>query len=102
MRYRVWCLSWGETEAEGMDVVGYDPCSDEEPQDCIAVAYYNLDSASEAVHEYADWAWRHRDGYESSWPLMFRVKEGDLCGDFSVSVEMRPRFRVAPVKAGSQ
>jgi hypothetical protein len=41
-----------------------------------------------------------RDGYESSWPLVFRVRSADgTTADFEVDREFVPEFRASPVKA---
>jgi hypothetical protein len=100
--YRVWCISWDETDKEGMDVAGYDPVTDDyKPSStAIVVPFYNLKNAEDAVLEYARYAHNHRDGYECTWPLTFRVRNPDgSTEDFEVERDYEPTFsacRVSP------
>jgi len=82
-RYRVWCLSWDDEEEYGSDVVGYDILDHDLSRQDKGVVYvpsFSLASASDAAEAYADYAHDQRDGYESTWPLVFRVR----CPDGSV------------------
>lgn len=100
MKYRVWCLSWDDAEDDGMSVVPFDPATDDyaPSKGEIKIASFNLASASEAVEAYADFCHDHRDGYESTWPLMFRVMSEDgTVSDFEVDREMVAQFSVRPV-----
>lgn len=100
MRFRVWCLSWDDTEVDGREVVGYDPVTTDGVHGyVIMVPFYNLASPSEAAEAYADWCHRHRDAYECTWPLTFRVRSGDGTEqDFEVDREMEPVFTARGVR----
>lgn len=93
-RFRVWCTSWGETEDDGMDVVACEETKVVRGE--IRVAFYNLEHPGDAALEYARYAHDHRDGYECTWPLAFRVRspDGDVT-DFSVERDFEPSFRVS-------
>jgi hypothetical protein len=102
VRYRVWCLSWDDEEEDGSDVVSYDilgayPRSE---RGVIRVPSTVLYDAEDAAEAYAEYAHDNRDGYESSWPLVFRVRclDGATC-DFEVDRDYAPQFSAAPVKA---
>jgi hypothetical protein len=99
--YRVWCLSWDDDEERGSAVVGYDIVSDGYKQvghRCVYVPNYLLRDAADAAEAYASYAHSHRDGYESSWPLKFRVQcqDGSI-QDFEVDREVVPEFNAVPV-----
>ncbi len=100
MRFRVWCLSWDDTEENGMDVVGYDPVTESAPRKGeIQVAFYNLASPDEAAEIYADYCHDDRDGHEDKWPLKFRVKSEDgSVHDFEVERDFVTEFEAHPVK----
>lgn len=98
-RYRVWCLSWEDTEEDGTDVVVYDILShDYRTQDRRSI-YVPYGDPSDAAEAYADFAHSNRDGYECTWPLMFRVRcqDGTLV-DFEVDREIVPEFSARPIK----
>lgn len=99
-RYRVWCTSWGETEEEGRDVV--------EGTELRGGAIVGVPGAivrawvfgpDDAAKVYAEYVHDHRDGYESSWPLTFRVRSPDgTTADFEVERDFSPTFRAARCK----
>jgi hypothetical protein len=90
-RYRVWCLSWDEAEEDGRDVVRHDHAG-EAPNGVIAVAYLDVDSEA-AAELYAEYVHDNCDGYESTWPLKFRVRKPDgTTEDFEVEREYDPTF----------
>lgn len=100
--YRAWCLSWDDDDEAGHDLVGYDVMTHDyhsEVRGTIYVPYGSLSSPSDAARAYADYVHRQRDGWDSSWPLNFRVRcpDGKLL-DFEVEREFLPEFRVAPLK----
>jgi hypothetical protein len=100
-KYRVWCLDWDDTEEDGSDVVGYNPISTEPTgaKGVIPVPFYNLENGREAAEAYASYAHSHRDGWESSWPLRFRVRlEDGSTQDFEVEREMVPEFIAREVR----
>ena len=100
-RFRVWCLSWDEDEEHGCDVVGYDilgkyPC---DQRGVVHVPCTILYDASDAAEAYADYVHDNRDGYESSWPLTFRVRDADgEIADFEVERDYVTEFSAVPVK----
>lgn len=100
LRYRVWCLSWDDEE-HGSDVVGYDILRHDHKHDERGVVYVPSVSltAAEAAETYADYAHGNRDGWESTWPLVFRVRcpDGTVL-DFDVDREYAPEFTASPVK----
>lgn len=101
--YRVWCLSWDEEEEHGADVIGYDIFSHDyskrAPRNVVQVANTLLCDASDAAEAYADYVYSQKDGYESSWPLTFRVRSPDgLTCDFEVYCEHVPSFSAALIK----
>lgn len=100
-RYRVWCLSWDEEEEHGCDVVPYDILG-EYPRGrrgVVHVADTVLHDASDAAEAYADFVHDNRDGYESSWPLTFRVRDQDgATDDFEVSRDYVTQFSAEPLK----
>lgn len=101
-RFRVWCLSWEEEEEHGADVVAYDILSHDYNKRERGVVYAPdrvLYDAAGAAEAYADYVHSARDGYESSWPLVFRVRSSDgSTADFEVDREIVPEFRASPVK----
>ena len=103
LRYRVWCLSWDDTEEHGADVVEYDILSHDystrERRGVVYVPSTVLCDASSAAEAYADYAHSARDGNESTWPLTFRVRCPDgLTADFEVDREFVPEFSASPYK----
>ena len=103
LRYRVWCLSWDETEEHGADVVEYDilnhDYSTRERRGVVYVPSTVLSDASSAAEAYADYVHSARDGNESTWPLAFRVRCPDgLTADFEVDREFVPEFSALPYK----
>ena len=102
--YRAWCLSWDEEEAHGCDVVPYDILG-EYPRGRRGVVHVpdtRLRDAADAAEAYARHAHDQRDGWDSSWPLVFRVRDPDgaTC-DFEVDREYVTEFRAAPVRAAA-
>ena len=103
--FHVWCLSWDDTEEDGKDVVTVDllaalnrPRSKHGP---IEVGH-GLD-AEAAAEEYASYAHDRRDGNESTWPLVFRVRGPDgTLQDFSVDRDFDPTFRAAPLRKAAE
>lgn len=100
--YRVWCLSWDDSEEAGSDVVAYDIMNhdfESARRGAIYVPNTVLHSASDAAEAYADYAHDHRDGYECTWPLQFRVRgpEGSV-QDFDVDRESVPVFTAHPAR----
>jgi len=105
-RYRVWCLSWSDEEAGGSDVVGYDAASRDssyEERGSIPVPSELLRGAADAAERYADFAHWRRDGWESTWPLAFRVRGPDgTIQDFEVDREYVAEFRARTARPTKQ
>lgn len=104
MKFRVWCLSWDDTEEDGRDVVSYDPvATTNQPaprKGEIRVAYFNLSDPSDAAKIYADYCHDNRDGHEDKWPLKFRVRSEDgTTQDFAVQRDFVTEFSAQPVKS---
>jgi len=102
VRYHVWCLSWEDEESYGSDVVGYDILEHDyetQEKDTIYVPSFSLGSAGDAAEAYADYAHDNRDGYEETWPLVFRVRCPDgSVQDFEVDREYVAEFSATPAK----
>ncbi len=99
--YRVWCVSWDDEEEYGSDVVGYDILSPypKAERGVVFVPSILLHDAGDAAEAYADYAHDNRDGYESTWPLVFRVRCPDgSVQDFEVDREYVAEFSSSPVK----
>lgn len=93
-RYRVWCLSWDDTEEQGSDLVSYDILG-EHPRPVRGVVHVprTVFGAADAAEFYAEHAHDDRDGWDSSWPLVFRVRSPDgTISDFEVDREYVPEF----------
>lgn len=105
LRYRVWCLSWGEEEEHGADVVGYDIFSHDYAREERGVVYIpstSLGTPAGAAEAYADYVHGNRDGYEATWPLAFRVRCSDgSTADFEVAREYVAEFRASPIKVSA-
>lgn len=105
-RYRVWCLSWDESEEDGADVVEYDVLThdyERRARGVVYVASSALCGAADAARAYADYVHAQRDGWESTWPLAFRVRNSDgLTADFEVDREYVPEFTARPVKQSAR
>lgn len=103
LRYRVWCLSWDDNEEYGSDVVAYDILNHDHSREDRRVIYassFCLNDASDAAEAYADYVHDNRDGYESSWPLKFRVRCPDgQVQDFEVNRDYVTEFSASPIKA---
>lgn len=102
VRYRVWCLSWEDDEEAGSDIVSYDPMHHDyskQERSAIYVPYGSRGTPAAAAEEYADYAHDQRDGNESNWPLVFRVRcpDGTTC-DFEVHRAYVPEFRAKALK----
>jgi hypothetical protein len=99
-RYRVWCLSWDDTEEDGADIVPYDILG-EHPRMARGVVHVPravLDAA-DAAEAYAEHAHDDPDGWDSSWPLVFRVRCPDgATADFEVDREYVPEFSAAALE----
>jgi hypothetical protein len=55
--------------------------------------------AADAAEAYADYVHDNCDGYESSWPLTFRVRDvNGAIADFEVDREHVVEFHASPVK----
>lgn len=105
VRYHVWCLSWEDKEEYGSDVVGYDILNHDyatQERGVVYVSSFSLGSAADAAEAYADYAHDQRDGYESSWPLVFRVRcpDGSI-QDFEVNRDFVTEFSAKPAKTSS-
>ena len=100
--YRVWCLSWDQDENDGKDIVGYDIMTHDyskKTRGVVYVADMNLCDAGDAAEAYADYVHSDRDGWDSSWPLNFRVRSPDgMLEDFSVDREFEPVFTARTIK----
>ncbi len=101
LRFRVWCLSWEEEEDHGCDVVAYDILGEypRGQRGTIFTPNSVLHDAEDAAEAYADYVYSQRDGYESSWPLTFRVRSADgSTADFEVDTEHVVEFHASPAK----
>lgn len=99
MKFRVWCLSWDDTESEGRDVVSYDPITGKPIPRKGEIGASFLSSPGDAAEAYADWAHDNRDGHEDRWPLKFRVRSEDgTVQDFDVEREFVTEFSARAVK----
>lgn len=97
MKFRVWCLDRDDAEDDGTDVVRGEISQVGASRRRFFV--YALSGPAEAAERYADWFHGNRDGWESSWPLTFRVRSEDGTEqDFEVDREMVPEFSARPVK----
>ncbi len=84
--YRVWCLSWDDDEDVGVEYPDT-PSSGQRIEWALDVR--------DAVRMYAEYCHNNRDGWESTWPLMFRVRLPDgSTRDYEVDREMVPDFVV--------
>jgi hypothetical protein len=117
-RYRVWCLSWDESDDEGADVVAYEIATHDYATEARGVIYVGAvfglhlysggaiiapNSAADAALAYAEHVYRQRDGYESTWPLAFRVRSPDgSTTDFEVACEHVPQFSALAIKRSEQ
>ena len=106
LRYRVWCLSWEDDEEYGSDVVAYDILNHDYKSRQRGVVYVPstmFGGAEDAAEAYADYVHSNRDGYESSWPLTFRVRcpDGSVL-DFEIDREFVPEFSASPVKPAAK
>ena len=99
--YRVWCLSWDDTEEDGCDVTVVTDVAKafkKSPPRGVIWSFAALD-AETAAEMYADYAHDHRDGNECTWPLLFRVRCPDgAVQDYSVDRDFAPTFRAAPIR----
>jgi hypothetical protein len=96
--YRAWCLSWGEEEEHGADVVPYDILNHDtegQRQDTVYVPDTLFRGAEDAAEAYAEYVHDHREGYDATWPLTFRVcaPDGKL-SDFEIWRDYVPEFTV--------
>jgi hypothetical protein len=97
----VWCLSWDEEEEHGCDVVTYDILGEypKGQRGVVHVPDTSLHDAADAAEAYADYVHDNRDGYESSWPLTFRVRSADgSTADFEVHRDYVTEFSAYPAK----
>jgi len=98
-RYRVWCLSWEDSEEDGTDVIAYDFLNHDPSKEDRRAIYMSYVRPLDAAEAYADHAHSNRDGCECTWPLTFRVKcpDGSLV-DFEVDREIVPEFTAREIK----
>ncbi len=100
--FHVWCLTWEEDESHGADVVAYDILNHDYQKGKRGVVYVPstcLYDASAAAEAYADYVYRQRDGWEDTWPLVFRVRGPDgQVADFEVDCAHVPEFSASRVK----
>lgn len=104
--YHVWCLSWDDEASYGADVIGYDDIlqhnSATKERGVVYAPSFLLGSAKGAAEAYADYAHDRREGYESNWPLVFRVRCPDgAVQDFEVARDVVATFRASPVEPAS-
>jgi len=103
MKYRVWCLSWDDEEEAGRDVVAYDIMKHsfrDEKRGVLYASNTRVRTLADAAEVYADYVHHQRDGWDSEWPLMFRVRAEDgSIADFEVTREHVPTFSAHPIKA---
>lgn len=56
-------------------------------------SHFMTDSGSWLAEDAADDFFHRHDGWDASWPIEFKLYDGDRClGAFSVDVEQRPHF----------
>lgn len=109
MKFLVWCTSYDDTED--------DACSVECAPYTVLCEYtrrritvYSLRDAAHAAEVYARYVHGQRDGWESTWPLQFRVKHclpidvvaaswDGLIEDFEVDREVVPEFTASRPRA---
>lgn len=100
--FRVWCLSWDQDEDAGKDIIGYDIVTHDytkKTRGVVYVADMNLADAGDAAEAYADYVHSNCDGWDSTWPLVFRVRSPDgTVEDFSVCRDYEPVFTARSVK----
>lgn len=94
--YRVWCLSWDEDHVDGRDYADK-PDSANNFANWASMPADNYENwaldAADAASMHADYCHANRDGWESTWPLTFRVKgPDDVITDFEVDRNMEPTF----------
>lgn len=95
-RYRVWCLSYDDEEEHGRDVVS-SSVPDCDRAGAIVATWAN--SAEDAAEAYAEYAHDHRDGWEDTWPLKFRVRCPDgTTEDFEVERDYSPTFSASAIE----
>jgi hypothetical protein len=95
----VWCVSWDDEEEYGSDVVAFSGPYPKPERGVVFLPAGLLQDASDAAEAYADYAHDNRDGYESTWPLTFRVRcpDGTTC-DFEVTRDFVAEFSAAAIK----
>jgi hypothetical protein len=101
MKYRVWCLSWEDDEEYGHDVIPYDSAAEgiRERKGVLSVSRFLCDAA-DAAEAYADYCHGNRDGWEATWPLVFRVRLPDgTTEDYEVEREAVPQFTASRKRA---
>lgn len=92
-RYRVWCLTWEDDEAHGLDIAWYRFSEGEPPPTKGTLYSWEVVDPESAAEVYAAYAHDNRDGYEDTWPLAFRVRCPDgSTVDIEVEREYEPRF----------
>lgn len=95
--FRVWCISWADTEEQGKSYPDRPKVAGLVEQ-IIANDSWALD-AGNAAEMYADFVHRNRDGWESNWPLRFRVRSPDgSITDFEVEREFEPEFSARVIR----
>lgn len=98
--YRVWCLSWEDAEEDGRDVAWYSILDGPPPHSAERTVFsWHVTDAESAVEAYADYVHSHRDGWDCTWPLRFRVRKPDgTIEDFEVEREYDPTFSATRIK----
>ncbi|HEY4266791.1 MAG TPA: hypothetical protein VGM94_01235 [Galbitalea sp.] len=96
--YRVWCLSWEDDELDGIDFADKPSTTGGYIEQILASDKWATD-ARDAAQMCADHFHSNRDGWESSWPLEFRVRLPDgTTEDYIVEREMVPEFTASRIK----
>jgi hypothetical protein len=95
--YRVWCPSLDDTEDDACEISTLDAGAHwdatERNRARITLPSYRSLDAKDAAEVYADYCHAHRDGWDATWPLDFRVKcEDGSIVDFEVDREAVPEF----------
>ncbi len=99
--YRVWCLSWEESEDSGVSFSDRPSVQGGLVEQLIAGDKWALDAENAAegaaVHYHS-----HRDAWKSLWPLVFRVRSPDgTLTDFEVDRESVPEFHAREIDSPS-
>jgi hypothetical protein len=91
--YRVWCLTWEDDEERNSRDYPDQPPSGLSYVDQVTNSDTWATDAVDAVELYAEWCHNQRDGWDTTWPLKFRVRSPDgSLTDFVVEREYEPTF----------